>query len=224
MSKECSFQHHYLELSGDIESLKTSFHHNCRRNIARALKSGLTLRVADSEEQLRAYYALHVRTRGRLGLPPQPYRFFRALWNVFMPAGMMTLLLAEHGKEVVAGQLYFNFNGRASMEFEAWDREKRNLAPNHFIIWEAIRLFREQGYRIFDFGRTAISNAPLNFFKERWGTRVVGLPTFLYPASLNQAQGNREDAVSYKLIKYTCKVAPEWVLSSIGDFCYRHLG
>jgi peptidoglycan/xylan/chitin deacetylase (PgdA/CDA1 family) len=224
MGRECFFQHHYLELADDIGSLKMSFHHNCKRNIARGLKSSLTLCVADSEEQLRAYYALHVRTRGRLGLPPQPFRFFQALWNVFMPRGMMTLLLAEYGKEVVAGQLYFKFKGRASMEFEAWDRDKRNLAPNHFIIWEAIRLFQEEGYQKLDFGRTAISNVPLRVFKERWGTKVVNLPTFLYPANWNRAQGNREDSMSYKLIKHTCKVAPEWVLSSIGDFCYRHLG
>jgi CelD/BcsL family acetyltransferase involved in cellulose biosynthesis len=138
---------------------------------------------------------------------------------------MVTLLLAKQAGQLVGGQFYFHFNGRVSMEFEAWDRNRRELAPNHFLIWEAIKRFHAEGYQIFDFGRTSEENVPLMDFKRRWGTKVVDLTEFHYPVESAAASELREDSPSYRLVHVLCSRAPGFfALELIGRFCYRHLG
>jgi serine/alanine adding enzyme len=110
------------------------------------------------------------------------------------------------------------------MEFEAWNRNRRNLSPNHFLIWEAIKLFHSEGYPILDFGRTSIRNVSLIDFKRRWGTEAVDLPSFFYPANSQGTRVDREDTTSYKLMRRVCKRAPNWALNFLGEFAYRHLG
>lgn len=223
-SKSCFFKHHYLELSMAPDELRNTFHYKAvRYEINRAQRSGLALKVASNEEDLQLFYALYAKTRGRLGLPPQPYRFFESIWNVFWPLGMVTLLLATHNDDLIAGQLYFKFRSRVSMEFEAWDRQRRSFAPNHFLIWEAIRLFHLEGFRTLDFGRTSVNNPSLMDFKRRWGTRVIDLPQFCYPVDV-RSDGDREDSTKYKFVRKLCQKSPTAALDLIGRFCYRHLG
>jgi len=93
------------------------------------------------------------------------------------------LLLAEHGKEVVAGSALFQLQRKGVHEFEAWTGEKRNLAPNHFIIWEAIRLFQEKGYQILTSDVPRFRMSRLVFSRNDGAPSIVDLPTFLYPAA-----------------------------------------
>lgn len=220
-----SFKHHFLLLEKDPEQLKKEFSYkSVRYEINRAYKSGLTLSIASNKEDLRAFHLLHTKTRSRLGLPPQPFRFFDALWDSFHPSDRMRLLLAKDGQQLVAGQLYFKFRDRVSMEFEAWDRSRRHTSPNHFLIWEAIKLFHAEGLKVLDFGRTSERNIPLMDFKRRWGTKVMDLPIFLYAQKKYLPLDDREDSLSYRIMRRVCSSAPAWTLDSLGNFCYRHLG
>ena len=75
--------------------------------------------------------------------------------------------------------LLSKFRDRVSGEFVAVDPAFQNISPNHFLFWEAIKSACEEGYRIFDFGRTSPRNVGLMDFKRRWGTQVTDLPQFL---------------------------------------------
>ncbi|MBI4684860.1 MAG: GNAT family N-acetyltransferase [Nitrospirae bacterium] len=222
--RDSFYKHHFLLLDTNLEELKKSFHRTCvRQRIERALKSSLSLREAENETDLKNFFCLYMMTRKRLGLPPQPYTFIKILWEILLPSKKLSLLLAEHNGKAVAGIILFKFKDRVSVEFSAFDESYLNISPTHYLFWEAIKLAYHQGYKIFDFGRTAITNKPLMDFKGRWSTKVVDLPQFYYPNTGN-GRRNNESSFSYNVIQILCRRSPDFALPYIGNFCYRHLG
>lgn len=82
-----SYKHHYLRLETEPEKLKKKFHRSCvRQRISRAIKSDLRVTVGETESDLQDFYQLQLITRKRLGLPSQPYVFFKTLWETFSPS------------------------------------------------------------------------------------------------------------------------------------------
>jgi CelD/BcsL family acetyltransferase involved in cellulose biosynthesis len=217
--------HHFLVLDSDPEKLRSKFHRTCvRQRIARAEKSDLRLKVADNESDMREFYQLHSMTRRRLGLPVQPFVFFKSLWEGFSPSKRLTLLLAVKNGHAMGAIILFKFRDRVSAEFAASDESFANLSPNHFLFWEAIKLAYEQGYRIFDFGRTSSSNESLLDFKRRWGTEVVDLPCFVCPKDAAPRITNREESRGYKLAQFITAKTPDFAQHYIGKLIYRHMG
>jgi hypothetical protein len=219
------YKHHYLLLENEPEQLRKKFHRTCvRQRISRAIESNLSLRVGDSESDLNSFYQLHVLTRRRLRLPPQPYNYFKLLWNTFSPTKKMIILLAEKEGKTIASLILFKFKDRVSAEFAASDETFRDLSPNHFLFWEAIKSAYHEGYKIFDFGRTSPSNEALMDFKNRWGTKVIDLPQYFYPKQALEKLSKEEESIGFRLVQKICEKAPDYTLQPIGRFCYRHLG
>jgi peptidoglycan/xylan/chitin deacetylase (PgdA/CDA1 family) len=219
------YKHHYLTLTKELDELKKSFHRtNVRQRIQRAQNSNISLKVADSESDLIEFFNLHKKMRKRQCLPPQPYILFKQLWDAFAPLKYMTLLLAQKDDQTISGLILFKFKDRVSAEFLASDDSYLNLSPNHLLFWEAIKTAREEGFKIFDFGRTSPLNSSLMKFKSHWGTTIVDLPHFVYPDRARGIIAERETSLGYRLSKTICKNAPEPFYSLAGRFYYRHLG
>lgn len=225
LGKIAVYKQHVLPLNDAPERLKTRFHRTCiRQRINRALKSNLTLRVGKNLSDLQRFYQLHLISRKRLCLPPQPFCFFKSLWDVFSPVNQLTLLLAESKEKAIAGLILLKFKDRVSAEFAVSDEDYKNLSPNHFIFWEAIKMSYNEGYKTFDFGRTSPSNKSLMDFKKRWATEEVDLPQYYYPENVMKYSTGVENSLRYKFTSKLCSKAPNSTLQVIGNFCYRHLG
>jgi serine/alanine adding enzyme len=218
------FKHHCLAVEAGPEALRKRFDRSCvRQRIDRALKSGVDVATVSDDRGLRQFYALYLKLRSRLGLPPHPYRFIRALWDTFSPSGRVQVQLAMHGGVPLAGILLFRFNGRVSAEYLVSDDSRRDLSPNHLLVWNAIRKAHEDGFRVFDFGRTHVANASLVDFKGRWGTTVSDLPVYYHPPS----HGRSPEAGDSRL-KLASRAAfrrmPEWCSRWLGERIYSHMG
>jgi serine/alanine adding enzyme len=219
------YKHHYLMLKNEPEQLKKKFHRTCvRQRISRSIESDLKLKMAENESDLHRFYTLHKMTRKKVSLPPQPYSFFKHLWETFSPSKRMTVLLAEKEGTTIAGQIIFKFRERVSVEFAASDEAYVDSSPNHFLFWEAIKAAQGEGFKIFDFGRTSPDNKSLMDFKRHWGTDVVDLPEYYYPKDVAGKMQEREKSFAYKLVKGICRQIPDYALEPIGRLCYRHLG
>jgi lipid II:glycine glycyltransferase (peptidoglycan interpeptide bridge formation enzyme) len=215
---------HQLSLEATPEEIIKKFHRKTRWTINQSLKRGFELQLSESEGDIAEFYNLYVKTRKRLGLPPQPYLFFQLLWGKFSSSKNITLLLVRHKGKLVAGLLMFKFKGRCSWEYLAFDKGFENLNANYFGLWEAIKLAHSEGYKIFDFGRTGINNAGLMSFKGRWGTSVIDLPQFYYPKELCSSLNSSEESFSYNFIRKISKNVPDPIFQMMGNFLYRHLG
>lgn len=219
------FKHHFLSLEKTPEELLKSFHYDrVRKKIRKVQKGKLKLRLAANEADLQGFYDLYAKDRKRLGLPLQPYTWFKLLWENFYASDKLTILLAELEGKTIGGLLVFRFKERVSAEAIGWDHNFVKAYPSYFLYWEAIKLAYSKGYRIFDFGRTAPTNLNLMDFKSRWGTEVRDLPQFTYPGGNHQNNWSAEGTITYKLSRSVIKNAPDSIQGLIGAFCYRHMG
>ncbi len=217
------FVHHVLELD-EPDKMKKKFHYkSVTYEINKAAKHHLELLAAKDEEDLKTFYRLYSATRKRLGLPPQPYVFFQMLWRTFQP-DHLNVWLAKYENQIIAALMTFKFGRRVSSEALGWDNRLEKISPNHFLYWEVIKRSYEEGYNLFDFGRTALDNTNLLNFKKHWGTTILDLPQFQAPAASGRNPIGSGDSNKVKIVKAICRHIPQGLYSYFGDFCYRHLG
>jgi lipid II:glycine glycyltransferase (peptidoglycan interpeptide bridge formation enzyme) len=184
----------------------------------------LVIQTGQTENDLGKFYAIYALTRKRLGLPTQPYRFFKILWSTFAPKGQIELMLVEKGSSTVAGMLALKYRDRFSAEYAGSDEEYKSFSPNHFIFWEAIQKAHREGFRIFDFGRTPPDNPSLMDFKRRWGTTEQDLPQYYFPPRPKEEFTRRSHSRKYRLIRLICQKSHPRVCRVIDNFLYSHLG
>ena len=220
------FKLHYLKLDSTLDAIRRNFHRTCvRQRIARAEKSGLQVKIAQTKSDLLDFYNLLVMTRIRRGLPPQPFAFFLALWDEFKPSDRLTVMIAQKNGQSIAALMLLSFKDRVTVECAASNEIFNCYSPIHYLFWEAIKLAHGKGYRILCFGRTSPKNLSLMDFKERWGTQSMDIPHFYYPRYLADAKHNIEENWKYSLVnKVTSLRIPTVFKRLIGALCYRHMG
>jgi CelD/BcsL family acetyltransferase involved in cellulose biosynthesis len=164
---------HVLELDADPAVVYERFHPSqVRRNIKRAQREGVSVRQGDRpEDLLEVFYGLHLATRRRQGVPIQPRRFFRLLWERTVEPGLASVLIAEAEGRPVAAAVFLSWNGTLIYKFGASDEGAWSLRPNHLLFWQAIQDACAQGCRWMDFGRTDAGQEGLAAFKRSWGAR-----------------------------------------------------
>lgn len=62
-------------------------------------------------------------------------------------------MLASFKGTIIAGAIYFHFGEKAVYKYGASDVKYQQLRPNNLVMWEAIRLYCQNGYKSFCFGR-----------------------------------------------------------------------
>ena len=218
------YKHHYINLEKRIEEIKKSFHRSCvRQRINRAEKSGIKIRVGQTEEDIKTFYHLYKITRKRLFLPTIPFIFLKNLWLTFSANQNIEILLAEKDGKAISGLLLFKFKDRVSAEAIGSDDNYNHLSPNHLLFWEAIHSAWAQGFKIFDFGRTSPENHTLMEFKNRWGTHIVDLPIYFYPGNKFSKSLIKERTNAYKLTQKLCQITPLQAYEFLGKIIYSHL-
>jgi CelD/BcsL family acetyltransferase involved in cellulose biosynthesis len=207
---------HELAL-GDPHELSRSFESQVRHNIKKAERSAITVRRGSERSDLvERYFGLHVDTRRRLGVPPQPRRFFAALWGEVFAGGLGHVLLVEHEGVAIAGAVFLEWNGRLVYKYGASDSGHWELRPNNLLFWHAIRDACERGLRCLDFGRTDVEDAGLRAFKRSWGAVEADLEYTSFGGVPEGGVGRMGD-----LARPIIRVAPRWVAQSVGSALYR---
>jgi hypothetical protein len=165
-----AFYGHMLDLRSGPEVLLTRLKSCARRALRKAERSGLSVEVARTREAVLEFYLLHVRTRRRHGLPPQPVSFFLNIHDEVIKPGMGFVVVARSGARPIAAAVFFQFAKKAVYKFGASDKRLQELRGNNLTMWEGIRFLAQNGAESLHFGRTSLENDGLRRFKLTWGT------------------------------------------------------
>jgi CelD/BcsL family acetyltransferase involved in cellulose biosynthesis len=168
LPESISFYSHVLRLDSCAENLFAKFDSSVRRAIRKAERSGVTVECRTDLEAVRAYYRLHCRTRTKHGAPPQPFSFFRALWEHALQRGHGFVALAIHEGRPIAAALFLQFGGKAIYKFSASDERFQELRGANLIIWQVVQKLVKEGFTELNFGKTSRSNEGLRHFKRNW--------------------------------------------------------
>ena len=196
--------------------------HRINWAVNKAVKLGLEVREAETEQELAQWYRLYLQTMRIKAVPPRSYRFFQSLWTRLRPQGQMRLLLAERKTGgltmLVAGSIFLRFGQTVFYAFTGCAPRDFYLHPHDLIQLEAIRDACKSGYRWYDFGEVSEENESLAQFKGKWGTEPK--PLFRYYSPIVKEQSQRgELANSRKLWRRL----PERLTQVLGDLIYRYM-
>ena len=176
------FHGHSLRLSESSEELLARFASPVRRAIRKAEKSGVDVQVAVTQDAILEFYRLHVRTRRRHGVPPQPLSFFLNIYREIIRTGQGFVVLAKSGPRFVAAAVFLQFGQKAVYKFGASDESLQEFRGNNLVMWEAIRFLVQRGARFLHFGRTDLGNDGLRRFKMGWGGEEEVIEYFKFDA------------------------------------------
>lgn len=218
------YKNHTLGLEADVETLKKTFDRTCvRQRINRAEKSNLTVIEASSEDDIRIFYELHCLTRKKYGVPPQPYGFFKNMWEILHSRDMFSVLIAKYDTEPVSALLFLKYKQRIHAEYMGTNDAFLKYSPNILLFWRAIQAAKEENYGFFDFGGSHISSQELITFKKRWGTVEEDIVHYYFP-EVKGPSGDLESNIKHRILQSASKKMPELLFKWTGAFLYRHLG
>jgi CelD/BcsL family acetyltransferase involved in cellulose biosynthesis len=199
-----------------------------KRALNKAARMGVYSRPAESEAELSDWYRLYLETMRHHVVPPRPYRFFVALWELLKPRGMMQLLLAEQEamgqRRIIAGSIFLRFGRTVSYAFNGSRRNDLVLRPNDVIQWQAINDACRDGYRYLDFGEVPEGHDELAKFKSKWGAEPVRLHRYYYPMPPDSKNGIVEAGGDSGFLKTAVwRRLPLAAISWLGDRIYARL-
>lgn len=166
-----SFYGHSIDLQQTPERAFEGFSNPVRRAIRKAQRSSLSVSVTNTRAAIVDYYRLHIETRRRHGVPPQPLSFFLALHDEVLLHGFGFVVLVSKGPRTIAGAVFLHFGRHAVYKYGASDLTCQELRGNNLVFWEAIKHLSESGVGVLHLGRTALESESLRRFKLGWGAR-----------------------------------------------------
>lgn len=215
-----SFFRHLLPLVADPAEVERNYSKSqVKRGIKKARREGLRVEHRSDAAALDAFYALHLQTRRKLGVPTQPKRFIRRFEGLF-DAGLGFVALVFDEDRPIAAAVFLTFNGTVTYKYGASDASRLGKRPNNLLFAETIRWACEEGFHTLDFGRTDTDNDGLRSFKRSWGAEETELSyTYLADREPSSGSGLRD-----RVMGATIRRSPAFVGRLIGEALYRHAG
>jgi lipid II:glycine glycyltransferase (peptidoglycan interpeptide bridge formation enzyme) len=211
---------HILNINCDIKSISKSLHRTQRQNVRTAEKNDVKIEWGNELDHLHEFYRLHCLTRHRQGVPVQPWRFFELIFMRLIDQGLGFILLANQDDQCLAAGLFLHWQNTLIYKYAASNECGQNLRPNHLLTWTAICWGCENGYKVFDFGRTDVDNEGLRSFKIRWGAEEIPLCYSVFSTKPTRPSVERMMPLMKKIIRKS----PPWVCRSAGELLYRYFG
>jgi len=211
-----------LNLSENEDRIFSGFKASTRRNIERAIKKEVKVEICRTLDSIQEFHRLNCMTRKRHGLPPQPFRFFKNVYEHIISHNLGLVVLASYEKTFIAGAVFFHFSENAFFKYGASDKNFHHLRPNNLVFWEAIKWFSRHGYKRICFGRTEPENEGLRRFKSGWGAEERMEKYFKYDIRKNEFI--RASLEIKNIYHHVFRKMPAPLLNIVGSLLYRHVG
>jgi hypothetical protein len=200
-SAATKFYGHVLHLCSEPAQIFGGFASSVRRAIRKAEHSGVSAMARRSREAVGDFYRLHVQTRRRHGLPPQPASFFQNIYDEIIKPGLGFTVVAERRSRPVAAAIFFHFGRNGLYKYGASNKRFQEFRANNLVMWRGIQFLVCQGARKLHFGRTDCENGGLRRFKLSWDTEEETIDYFrVDPSGQQLPASGRTDSGFHKRI------------------------
>jgi len=190
-----------------------------RAMVRKGLKEGL---CSEWDEGIARLYRVYSESVRNLGTPVFSSKYLRILREEF--ADDCSVLMITHDGQDVAAVLSFYFRDEVIPYYGGSTAAARSLkGVNHVLYWELMRLSAEQGYCVFDFGRSKAGTGPFSF-KKNFGFEPQPLPYEYYLVKSSDIPDVNPLNPKYRLMISTWSKLPLPVANFVGPFLARSLG
>jgi hypothetical protein len=217
--REDAEYHYRLDLRADLDTLFRGLKTVLRYDVRRAERASLRYMVGRDPEMVAAYFRLHVMTRSKQGVPPQPLAWFRNLADCLGEMLEVHLLLQDDTP--IAGLVTIRFRDQFMWKYSASDPMRNGTGLGKSLMWKSICRAKELGASTLDMGRCDRDNVGLAQFKERWGAVPTDLHYLRFPAPSSKPGRSRWMSEASRSI---APRLPAAMLAVAGRVAYRHVG
>ena len=160
---------HRIRLERPYEEIAARFSRGQKSNIRQALRKGLQVRLAVTEQDITTYYLLYQRTFERWDKPKgslYPLEFFLHLYRYY--DGCVRFWLAEAAGEPVAGIIVLAWQKTLIYWHGSSDKQYFKLYPNNLLHAKVLEHACSNGFSYYDMGPSMGLEGVVRF-KESFG-------------------------------------------------------
>lgn len=145
-----------IDLTKSEDQLLAAMHPKTRYNIGIAQKKGVEVYESVKDEDFEIYLKLYFETTRRQKYFGHTPAYHRLIWQTLKPAGMARLLIAKYQPPGTSNQIplvawmLFNFGDTLYYPYGGSSKEHKEVMASNLITWEAIKLGKKMGLKIFD--------------------------------------------------------------------------
>lgn len=208
-----------LTLPGTSEVLVKSFKSKLRSQINRPLKEGCTSKLGGLE-LLEDFYKVFLVNMRDLGSPVHSVELMRQVLGEFSERSR--IFVVYKSEEPVASALVVGFDKVLRNPWASSLRKYASLGPNMLLYLRILEFACDNGYQVFDFGRSTTGEGTYKF-KEQWG--AVPAPLCWYYISLDGKSLDPDSSRTERFEKAThyWRKLPLIVTKIIGPRIRKHI-
>lgn len=140
-----------LDITPDEDTLLANMHSKWRYNIRLASRRGVTIREANSKDDLKVFYDILVETAKRDDFLIRGYEYFEWIWDYLVENDYAQIFLADYEGEVISATLALITGNKAWYLYGASSNDYRNVMPNYLIQWTMIKWAKAHNATLYDF-------------------------------------------------------------------------
>ena len=165
-----------LELSRNFDEIVHTWTKGHRSAVTKAMKAGITIRLAHSADDWKRYYDIYLSSFRRWGdkaTSKYHWEFFKILSDLNTP--YVKLWLAEFERQCVAGAVIFYARNHAVYGYAAALEEFFSMRPVNLLLFEVIKDASSRKFSWFDFNPSGGHEGVMKF-KQSFGSQKMSCP------------------------------------------------
>lgn len=208
-----------LDLPKAFDALWKGFPSKLRSQVRRAQKEGMAVAIG-GEEQLDTFYDVFSRCMRDLGTPVYRKNFFGTILQTF-PKESRICTVSLNGAPIAAGLLY-GFRRMVEIPWAGADKRYNRLSPNMLLYNSVLEYACQEGFQIFDFGRSTVDSGTYRF-KQQWGAQPHPLVWYYWLAEGKKLPELNPDNPKYQAAIALWQCLPLPVANLIGPHIVKYL-
>lgn len=156
------------------EKITSKTRNQCRK----ALKSDLEFSISQDQDDIIDYFKIYNETAKNWdkNYNTYPLEFFKQI----IKNNMFTdFWVAKNNNKLVAGIITVKYENRIFYWASALNREYSKLCPVNGLLYNALKLYTNNGYEYFDFGANPIGEG-VSHFKKNFGAEDYSFSNYFY--------------------------------------------
>lgn len=206
-------------ISDDNDENLKAIPRKARRMVRQGIKHRLETILGHSE-LLDRFYRLFATSYRNLGTPVFSKRYLKTLLDTFNQSASI-LIISKNGLDL-SGVMSFYFKDQVIPYYSGANPESHKFAANDYLYWMLMCHAAENGYTVFDFGRSKKDTGPYHF-KRHWGFSPEPLPYQYYLNRIKEIPNISPTNPKYQKKIELWKKMPIWATKIIGPRIAKHL-
>jgi hypothetical protein len=152
-----------------LDCMSSTARHKIVNRLRRTSSLGVTVRLAETVEEVDAWLNIYKDRNAKIGVRPLPRQFLMESWKSFVPMRKAELFLAYQQAQVLGGGFFVRGRGIVDYFSCAYNDEGMELNANLPVVDVAVKYYMDLGIKRLNWQSSPSRESGVYAFKKRWG-------------------------------------------------------